>query len=178
MDNTYEPGNEITQNGETFTLVERLGTYPTAGQWALAKWKVHIKDRDGHYISESVNRELVRIDFFRPVREIGVPNTHNPDKIEGLDWEPPADDSVKNIVERATKFVSTIKHDGRGRPEGPMNDLKAYNTFRNIVKGTKEYDEAKVTEAADWIRAKGDVRFLEKYNKKFIEKGLSPLSNV
>lgn len=165
----YKEGTVIIQFNEKFSLVERMSTYPTKHQWALARWRVAFYDYKG---------QLIEGDFYRPIREVGVPNTHQPDKIEGLDWIPTDNDSDDNEPRGKKVKLGAKKarvQEGRGRPEGDWNELKALNVFRDIAKGSKPYNQDKIDKATEFLKALGNEKFIEKYNKKFKEKGLLPL---
>jgi hypothetical protein len=168
----YEPGQVITnKQNETFTLIERISTYPTKGKWALARWRVDFKDRYGKSIDkDDKGQDLL---FYRPITELGIPNENFPDEIPGLDWVPKDDNGEprEDYIAGATRSMKQ----GRGRPEGNMTELKARNIFRDIAKGVKEYDEDRIAEAKAFIENIGDTKFIVKYDRKFKEKGIIPL---
>ena len=159
----FGPGKVVSRqmtslNRETFTLKTRLEEVPSNGADASVRWIVEFKDKFGQVINPEA-------EYVREVKEVGTPATVLYEKIPGLDWAPKAETELVEAEDGTVEEVAVVKT-GRGRPEGPMNNLKAKNIFRNTVNATIEYDDKKLEAAMEFLLEDGDEKFVEKYLEK------------
>lgn len=184
----YKEGQVITKDREVFVLVERMGEYPTKGRWALARWRVAFHDSYGNLIGD---------EYYRPIEEVGVPNTVFPEPILGLDWIPNVRDSDDNnepreerkkknkkkgqvktskITEEKTEEGGEEVKKGRGRPKGSKNKEKKE---RVMVVGASQKERRKDGRGrpeGEWneLKARNVFRDIAKgskpYNQERIDK--------
>ena len=151
----YKPGKivELGSEGKA-RLVRRFDSYPTRNKWAKVRWQVVFIDDKGQ---ESKG------EYFRAITEIEVPNENFPAtedyslyQLKGV-----GGDSIQDYIDRANEIKAKPIKKGQGRPEGPMNELKAKNQLRAFKQGKIGSD--KVADAITWLRENKFDNYLKKH---------------
>jgi len=144
-------------------LDERLGDYPTKNQWALAQWRVRFYDERGNLETDDDKKPVFST---MPILEVGKPNENRPQSEDYSQYgAKPEADETGEVVEKKKpekKAAPSTGSRGRGRPEVPMNEIKA----RNIVRQLKDKKrDGRLDEAVDYLlnECPKAAKFVEKY---------------